>query len=217
MQGRYRPGCVRREGTSEAAPEAVGQAVGGGCQSGWGRLLSVTNAIETGTWRQGDSSQALAGHPGGGGGVTPPFQCIPGYRVHPKRAMEYACASMRWAGAAEASLWLSFGLQVVDVASGFVCTVEAYFTIFCLVQCCINYGTRSYAGGDAACALQGFYSTSYTVASLGSVVLALFCSYKILTTRTCVKAGQALGAAVVISLGMLRGVAGGITGEPPAP
>jgi hypothetical protein len=90
--------------------------------------------------------------------------------------------------------------KVVNVASGFVCTVEAYFTIFCLVQCCINYGTRSYAGGDAACALQGFYSTSYTVASLGSVVLALFCSYKILTTRTCVKAGQALGAAVVISL-----------------
>ena len=28
--------------TSEAAPEAVRQAVGGGCRSGWGRLLSVT-------------------------------------------------------------------------------------------------------------------------------------------------------------------------------
>ena len=28
----------RREGASEAAPEAVRQAVGGGCQSGWGRL-----------------------------------------------------------------------------------------------------------------------------------------------------------------------------------
>ena len=27
-------GCVRREGTSEVAPEAVRQAVGGGCQSG---------------------------------------------------------------------------------------------------------------------------------------------------------------------------------------
>ena len=37
-------GCVRRDGTSEAAPEAVGQAVGGGCQSGWRRLLLVTNA-----------------------------------------------------------------------------------------------------------------------------------------------------------------------------
>ena len=45
-------GCIRREGTSEAAPEAVRQAVGGGCQSGWGRLLSVTNAMEPGACRQ---------------------------------------------------------------------------------------------------------------------------------------------------------------------
>ena len=51
-------GCIGREGTSEVAPEAVGQAVGGGCRSGWGRLLSVTNAIEAGTWRQGDSGWA---------------------------------------------------------------------------------------------------------------------------------------------------------------
>ena len=54
-------GCIRREGTSEAAPEAVSWAVGGGRQSGWGRLLSVTNAVDAwhpklpGTWRQGDS------------------------------------------------------------------------------------------------------------------------------------------------------------------
>ena len=46
---------MRREGTAQAAPEAVRQAVGGGCQSGWGRLLSVTNAIEAGTCRRGDS------------------------------------------------------------------------------------------------------------------------------------------------------------------
>ena len=45
-------GCIRRQGTSESAPEAVGQAVGGGCHSGWGRILSVTNAIEPGTCRQ---------------------------------------------------------------------------------------------------------------------------------------------------------------------
>ena len=51
-------GCIRREGTSEPAPEAVGQAVGGGYESGWGRLLSATNAIEAGTWRQGDSGWA---------------------------------------------------------------------------------------------------------------------------------------------------------------
>ena len=51
-------GCIRREGISEGAPEAVRQAVGGGCQSGLGRLLSVTNAIKPGTWRQGDSGWA---------------------------------------------------------------------------------------------------------------------------------------------------------------
>ena len=52
------PGCIRREGASEAAPAAVRQAVGGGCQSGWERLLSVTKAIEAGTWRQGDGGWA---------------------------------------------------------------------------------------------------------------------------------------------------------------
>ena len=51
-------GCIRREGGSEVAPEAVRQAVGGGCRSCWGRLLSVTNAIEAATWRQGDSGWA---------------------------------------------------------------------------------------------------------------------------------------------------------------
>ena len=50
--------CIRREGASEAAPEAVRQAVGGGCRSGWGRLLSVTSAIEAGTCREGDSGWA---------------------------------------------------------------------------------------------------------------------------------------------------------------
>ena len=77
--------ALEGKGTSEAAPAAVRQAVGGGCQSGWGWLLSVTNAVEAGTWRQGDSGWAEAGCPGGGGGVDPsplplplPFQCIPG-------------------------------------------------------------------------------------------------------------------------------------------
>ena len=68
-------GCITREG----APAAVRQAVGGGCQSGWGRLLSVTNAIEAGTWREGDSGWAQDGRfGGGGGGYLPPFQCLPG-------------------------------------------------------------------------------------------------------------------------------------------
>ena len=48
----------RRGGTSETATEAVGQAVGGGCQSVSGRLLSITNAIEVGVCRQGYSGWA---------------------------------------------------------------------------------------------------------------------------------------------------------------
>ena len=72
-----RPRCIRRGGTSEAAPEAVRQAVGGGCQSGRGRLLSVTNAAEAGTWRQGDSGWAYAGRLEGAGGVPPPLPMHP--------------------------------------------------------------------------------------------------------------------------------------------
>ena len=64
---RTRPSGQGRMGRGlQAAPEAVGPAVGGGCQSGWGRLLSVTNAVEAGTWRPGDSGWAWAGRPGGG-------------------------------------------------------------------------------------------------------------------------------------------------------
>ena len=51
-------GFIRREAASDAAPGAVRQAVGGGCQSGRGRLLLVTNAIEAGTCRQGGSGWA---------------------------------------------------------------------------------------------------------------------------------------------------------------
>ena len=39
-------GYIRRDGASQWATEAVRQAVGGGCQSGWALLLSVTNVIE---------------------------------------------------------------------------------------------------------------------------------------------------------------------------
>ena len=65
-------GCIGREGTSEAASEAVRQAVGGDCRSGWGRLLSVTRATEAGTWG------TVGAVEGGGGGGLPPFQCITG-------------------------------------------------------------------------------------------------------------------------------------------
>ena len=36
-------GCTKREGASEAAPGAVGQAVGGGCQSGWGKEIILSS------------------------------------------------------------------------------------------------------------------------------------------------------------------------------
>ena len=42
---------LRGGGGSEAVPGAVRQAVGGGGKSGWGRLLSVTNAMEDGRVR----------------------------------------------------------------------------------------------------------------------------------------------------------------------
>ena len=64
--------CFRREGASAAALDGVRQAVGGGCRSGWGRLLSVANAIEAGTCCQGDGLGALGGGiPSKGGGVPP--------------------------------------------------------------------------------------------------------------------------------------------------
>ena len=50
-----------RKGPPRAAPEAVRQAVRGGFHSGysgWGRLLSATNAIKAGAWRQGHSGWA---------------------------------------------------------------------------------------------------------------------------------------------------------------
>ena len=56
---RYGPGPIPGDALEgRVAPEAVRSAVGGGCQSGWGRLLSVTNAIEAGTCRSGDSGWA---------------------------------------------------------------------------------------------------------------------------------------------------------------
>ena len=50
-------GCIRRERTSEPAPETFRQAVGR-LPKRLGRLLSVTNAIEAGTWRQQDGGWA---------------------------------------------------------------------------------------------------------------------------------------------------------------
>ena len=66
-------GGIRREGASEVALQAIRKGVGGGCQSGWVRLLSVTNAMKVGTCRQGDGGWAYAGRPGGGGAGGAPM------------------------------------------------------------------------------------------------------------------------------------------------
>ena len=94
-------GCIRGEGTSEVAPESVRQAVGGGCQSGWGRLLSVTNAIEAGTWRQGGWAPWREGglQGGMGGGAPFPIRCRQLWKTclpvpcqsNPRRALDRLC------------------------------------------------------------------------------------------------------------------------------
>ena len=60
-------GCITRERASEEAPEAVGQAVGGGCQSGWGRLLSVTNIPPCHRPMYIATTLSAVGEEGGGG------------------------------------------------------------------------------------------------------------------------------------------------------
>ena len=70
-------GCIGRDGASQGALEAVRQAVEGGCQSGWVRSLSVTNAIEHGTCRQGQSGWATGWALWRGRGPSPPFLMHP--------------------------------------------------------------------------------------------------------------------------------------------
>ena len=82
---------IKREGISEAAPEAVRQAVGGGCQSGWGRSLLVTKA---GTCRSGDSGwHRLGGLEGGGGGSSLPMHPCP---PPPPPGVEVKFATKPW-------------------------------------------------------------------------------------------------------------------------
>ena len=59
----------------QAAPEAVGHAVGRSCQSGWGQLLSTTDAIEGGlAARETVTGHRLGALDGGGGGLP---MCLP--------------------------------------------------------------------------------------------------------------------------------------------
>ena len=69
-------GCSRKEGTSEGAPEAVRQAVGGG----YCRLqMPLKPALALRETRLG-AGWALWKR---GGGYLPPFQCIPGFTPFP--------------------------------------------------------------------------------------------------------------------------------------
>ena len=64
-------GCIRRKGASEAAPEAVSQAVAGGCQSGYCQLqMPLKLALGVRGTVAGHRLRAL-------GGYLPRFQCIP--------------------------------------------------------------------------------------------------------------------------------------------
>ena len=55
-------GCIRREGTSEAAPEAVRQADGAGCQSDWGRYCRLQMPLKLAL----GARKTVAGHRLGG-------------------------------------------------------------------------------------------------------------------------------------------------------
>ena len=77
--GGVRQGCIRREGTSEAAPEAVRQAVGGGCQSGWGGYCRLQVPWRPALGVGGGQWLGVGWAPWRRrGGYLPAFQCIPG-------------------------------------------------------------------------------------------------------------------------------------------
>ena len=63
----FRSSCKTLDASDGKGPESRKRwAVGGGCRSGWGRLLSVTNAVEAGACGQSDSNWDLwraRGHP----------------------------------------------------------------------------------------------------------------------------------------------------------
>ena len=63
---------------------------------------------------------------------------------------------------------------------------ETTFAIFCLLQCIVNFATRSFLGGAAACDLQAFYATYYTFSSVGVFAVAtLFGARIVITEGTC--------------------------------
>ena len=78
--------CIRREGASEAAPEAVRQAVGGGCQSGWGGYCRLQMPLKPALGVRGRQP----------GRYLPPFQCIPGPQHTGGRGPHVRAGSVVW-------------------------------------------------------------------------------------------------------------------------
>mmetsp|Transcript_1503 Transcript_1503/g.2689 ORF Transcript_1503/g.2689 Transcript_1503/m.2689 type:complete len:343 (-) Transcript_1503:226-1254(-) len=55
----------------------------------------------------------------------------------------------------------------VDVVVLWIMISETIFALLCIVQCSINFGSRSFVGGSGACDFQAFYATYYTFSSMG--------------------------------------------------
>lgn len=70
------------------------------------------------------------------------------------------------------------------------CTVlfsEVVFAVFCIVQCIVNFSSRSFVGGASLCDFQAFYATYYTFASAGAFALVtLYGARVVVTSGGCV-------------------------------
>ena len=63
---------------------------------------------------------------------------------------------------------------------------ETTFAVVCLVQCIVNFASRSFSGGAGACDFQAFYATYYTFSSVGVFAMAtLFGARIVVTEGTC--------------------------------
>ena len=73
------------KGPQRRPQSRLGRRLEGVCRSGWGRLLSVTNAIEAGTWRQGQWL-GIGRASWRGGGYLPPLPMHPSGSAPGRRA-----------------------------------------------------------------------------------------------------------------------------------
>ena len=150
--------------------------------------------------------------------------------INEEKLAEYTSYDYAWLGPILYPLTLALGVfiflafkrcteerpraTVIDTVAGFVCAVELFFTICCLIQCIVNFSNRSFVGGHDACAVQAFYSTVYSFSALGAVVIALAVGNEIITTSRCTwtsnavlkYAGGIVGASVLLACCPLLGI-----------